>query len=318
MTELTELAEQAIAKIKALILILPPNLQDEIAVKILAMASFENVQDDIKAKIFSEDFEDEACRNQTYESAQSAFLEEISSALSEYPLQEESRGFTSGEILQYLDKSDEPLLNLNYDIAAVRVTGFCNQESWAIVYELLMNYPASDGIGLMLRVYGPGVRVGQGFDTPVLHSPFEWDKWEIEYDESHKRIIPQELEVYIRKELVEIPSKDVVRQNRAPEFDFDLLLHLVESYGEELYSTDEELSLYVSKDLEKLVYFDDWHHTYNFLKGEDEGVWEDNKHHIPSYTMGVEVIARILETQYFDLCELPSVRQLGFEWTTYE
>lgn len=318
MTELTELAEQAIAKIKALILTLPPNLQDEIAAKILAMASFENVQDDIKTKVFSEDFENEACRNQTYESAQSVFLEEISSALSEYPLQEESRGFTSDEILQYLDKSDEPLLNLNYDIAAVRVTGFCNQESWAIVYELLMNYPASDGIGLMLRVYGPGVKVEQGFDTPVLHSSFEWDKWELHYDESCQRIIPQELEVYIRDELITILSKDVVRKNRAAGFDFDLLVHLIEGFGEKLYSTDEELYLYISNDLEKLVYFDDWHYKYNFLKGEEEGVWKDGKLHIPSYTMGVKVIAKILEMQYFDLCELPSVRQLGFKWTTYE
>ncbi|ABW29463.1 DUF7003 family protein [Acaryochloris marina] len=316
MTELTELAEQAIAKIKASLLTLPPNMQDAVAAQILG--DFENVQDDAKAKIVPEYFEDEVRRIQSYESSKSAFLKELSSALPEYSLQKKSRGFTADEILQYLDKSDYPLLTLNVDIAAVRVTGFCNQESWAIVYELLMNYPSSDGIGLMLRAYGPGVKVAQGFDTPVLHSPFEWYKWEIEYDESHTPIIPQELEVYIRNDLVEIPSKDVVRQNRAPEFDFDLLVHLVESYGEELYSTDEELSLYVSKDLEKLVHLDDWHHKYNFLKGEEEGVWKEDKLHIPSYTLGVEVIARILETQYFDLCDLPSVRQLGFEWTTYE
>ncbi|KAI9133369.1 DUF7003 family protein [Acaryochloris sp. CCMEE 5410] len=312
---MTELAEQAIAKLKALILALPPNEQNKIAAKIFA--SLENVQDDIKAKIFSEDFEDKARGNQIYERSKSAFLEEISSALSEYPLQEEARGFTSSGILQYLDESDYPLLNLNYDIAAVRVTGFCNQESWAIIYELLMNYPSSDGIGLMLRAYGPGVKVEEGFGTPGLHSSFRWDKGELQYDENYKRIIPQELEVYIRNELVIIPSEDVARQNRAPEFDFDLLVHLVESFGEELYSTDEELSLYISKDLEKLVQFDDWHHKYNH-HDKGEGVFEGNKFHIPIYTSGVVAIAKILETQYFDLCELPSVRQLGFEWTTYE
>lgn len=312
---MTELSEQAIAKIKALLLSLPPNEQDKIAAKILT--SFENVQDEIKAKIFPEDFEDEVCGNQTNENSQNAFLRVISSAISEYSFQEKSRDFTSDEILQYLDKSDEPLLNLNYDIAAVRVTGFCNQERWAIVYELLMNYPSSDGIGLMLRAYGPGVKVEQGFGTPTLHSSFAWDKWEVQHDESYQLIIPQELEVYIRDELITIPSKDVVRQNRAPEFDFDLLVHLAESFGEELYSTDEELCLYVSKDLEKLVQFDDWHHNYNH-HDQGEGVFEGNKFHIPSYTSGVIVIAKILETQYFDLCELQSVRQLGFEWTTYE
>ena len=315
MTELTELAEQAIATIKASLLTLPPSIQDAIAAQILG--DFGNVQDEVKAQIFSEDCEDEASGNQTYESSQSAFLEGISLAISEYPLQEEARGFTSDEILQYLDESDYPLLNLNYDVAAVRVTGFCNQESWAIVYELLMNYPSSDGIGLMLRVYGPGVKVEEGFGTPPLHSSFRWDTRDVQYDESCKRIIPQELEVYIRKELVIIPLEDVVRQDRAPEFDFDLLVHLVESFGEELYSTDEELYLYVSKDLEKFVQFDDWQHNYN-LHDKGEGVFESNKCHIPSYTSGVVIIAKILETQYFDLCDLPSVRQLGFEWTTYE
>lgn len=36
--------------------------------------------------------------------------------------------FTSDSILKHLEKSDYPLLNVNYDIAAVRVVGFCNQE----------------------------------------------------------------------------------------------------------------------------------------------------------------------------------------------
>lgn len=315
MTELTELAEQAIAKIKALILALPPNVQDAIAANILG--DFENSQDEITGKIFSTDCEGEACGNQANENSQKAFLKVISSAISEYPLQEESRGFTSDEILQYLDEKDYPLLNLNYDIAAVRVTGFCNRESWAIVYELLMNYPSSDGIGLMLRAYGPGVKVEEGFGTPALHSSFQWDDREVKYDENCQRIIPQELEVYIRDELVTIPSKDVVRQNLAPEYDFDLLVNLVESFGEELYSADEELYLYVSKNLEKLVQFDDWHHNYNH-HDQGKGVFEGNKFHIPIYTSGVTVIAKILETQYFDLCELQSVRQLGFEWTTYE
>ncbi len=41
--------------------------------------------------------------------------------------------FTSDSMLKHLEKSDRPFLNANYDIAAARVSGFCNREKWAII-----------------------------------------------------------------------------------------------------------------------------------------------------------------------------------------
>lgn len=229
--------------------------------------------------------------------------------------------FTSNSILEYLDKSDYPLLSVNYDIAAVRVTGFCNQESWAIVYELLMNYPSSDGIGLMLRAYGSGATVEQGFGTPVLHVPFKWEGLEIEDDNldgSEESPVPREIEVYIRGERVTILPENFASSNRWPAFDFDLLVHLIEVYREELFSTDEELYLYISKKLDKLVKFENWKHEDDWQHGKSAGIWEGDKLHIPSYTSGVEVIAKILESNNFDLCRSQSIRDLGFDWKTFE
>lgn len=225
--------------------------------------------------------------------------------------------FTSDSILKHFDKSDYPLLNVNYDIAAVRVVGFCNQEKWAIIFEVLTSYPSSDGIGLNIFAYGTGLKVEQGFATPVLHVPLEWRKQEIEYDKELP-FIPEVIQVRIRRELITVHTKDVVRLNKAPEFDFDLLVHLVNIHSEDFFSTNEELYLYVSKELEKLVQFENLHHEDDWHHGEGAGVWEGDKLHIPSYTSGVEVIAQILETRNFNLYRSQSIRNLEFDWKTFK
>jgi len=234
--------------------------------------------------------------------------------------------FTSDSILKHLDKSDYPLLNVNYDIAAVRVVGFCNQEKWAIIFELLTSYPSSDGIRLDIFAYGTGLKVEQGFDTPVLHAPLEWRKWEIEegeieddeLDDIGLPFIPEITKVHIRKKLITVCTKDVARLNIAPEFDFDLLVHLVNIHSKDLFSTNEELYLYLSKELEKLVQFENLHHEDDWHHGKGAGVWEGDKRHIPSYTSGVEVIAQILETRNFNLYESQSITNLGFDWKTFK
>lgn len=233
--------------------------------------------------------------------------------------------FTSDSILKHLDKNDYPLLNVNYDIAAVRVVGFCNQEKWAIIFELLTSYPSSDGIGLDIFAYGTGLKVEQGFATPVLHVPLKWRKWdteeEIEDDELDDRglsFVPEVIKVHIRKKLITVHTKDVLRLHQAPEFDFDLLVHLVNIYGENLFSTDEELYLYVSKDLEKLVQFENLHHEDDWHHGQGAGVWEGDKHHIPSYTSALEVMAQILKTQNFNVYKSQSIRNLGFDWKNFK
>jgi hypothetical protein len=225
--------------------------------------------------------------------------------------------FTSDTILKHLEKSDYPLLNANYDIAAVRVVGFCSEEKWAIIFEIMMSYPSSDGIGLMICAYGTGLKVDEGFSTPTLHVPFEWDKYiqsdELEEDdEIDEDVLPEEVRVRIRKQQIQIQTKDIARLKQAPEFDFDLLVHIADMYSDELFSTNDELSLYVSKDLKKLVQFDNWDHW------EDKGIWEDDKYHIPVYTSGVEIIARILETRNFDLCRSRSAKNLGVDWVVFE
>jgi hypothetical protein len=244
--------------------------------------------------------------------------------------------FTSDSILQHLDKGNYPLLNVNYDIAAVRVLGFCNQEKWAIIFEVLMSYPSSDGIGLHLFAYGTGLKVEQGFSTPCLHNPFNWRKggeqeeeidfnWrkgeeqEEEIDDIDPSHIPEVIEVHVRNQRVAIHTKDVIRLNRAPEFDFDLLNYLIDTYDEDLYSTDKELYLYVSKDLKKLVQFDNWYHEDDWQNGSTgAGVWEDDRLHIPIYTLGVKVIAQILETRNLNLYRSQAVENLGFDWEVFE
>lgn len=229
--------------------------------------------------------------------------------------------FTSNDILRHLDASDYPLLNANYDIAAVRVVGFCNREKWAILFEILMSYPSSDGIGLKLFAYGTGLKVEQGFATPVLHVPLQWKRWEIQddqLDDTGVPVIPEVIQIHIRKKSISVHTKDVARLNRAPEFDFDLLNYLIDLYGEELLSTDEELYLYVSKELEKLVQFDNSYHEDDWHHGAGAGVWEGDKYHIPSYTAAIEVMSQMLETRNLDLYKSQSVKDLEFDWKVFK
>jgi hypothetical protein len=229
--------------------------------------------------------------------------------------------FTSASILNHLSKSDPPFLNANYDVAAARVSGFCSQEQWAIIFELLMSYPSSDGIGLMICAYGTGVRVSQGFETPTLHVPFRWEKNleserldEEESEDIDEVFIPETVYIDIRGQTSAIQTKDIARLKVSPEFDFDLLVHIVDMYGDELFSTNDELSLYVSRGLKKIVRFDVW----DCWEDEDKAVWENDRLHIPVYTSGVEVISQILETRNFDLCRSQSAKNLGFDWAIFE
>ncbi len=224
--------------------------------------------------------------------------------------------FTANSIIQHLDRCDYPLLNANYDIAAVRVIGFCSPEKWAIIFELLMSYPSSDGIGLMICAYGNGLKVKEGFETPILHNPFQWNKDSEEDDEEREEtdydVIPETLTVDVRGNKYKFNREDIPRLNRAPEFDFDLLVHLVDIYDEELLSTNDELYLYVARDLKKVVQFDNWYHE------DDLGVFEGDKYHIPNYTMGVEIVAQILENGNTSLCSSPSAQELGFDWKVFK
>jgi hypothetical protein len=229
--------------------------------------------------------------------------------------------FTSDSIIKHLNNSDYPFLNANYDVAAARVSGFCSQDRWAIIFELLMSYPSSDGIGLMICAYGTGLKVSQGFATPALHNPFTWEKnllsdeLDEEEDENiDENVIPEIAQINIRGQIITIQTKDVARLKRAPEFDFDLLVHLVDMYGDELFSINDELSLYISRDLKKLVRFEVW----DCWEDEDKAVWENDRLHIPVYTCGVEIISQILETKNFNLCSSRSAKNLGVDWTVFE
>jgi hypothetical protein len=169
--------------------------------------------------------------------------------------------------------------------------------------------------------YGPGTIVEEGFRTPCLHTPFARTRREYqddELDDIDYSLISPIVKVDDCRHQLSIHTKDVVRLNRTPEFDFDLLNHLINIYKNELYSTDEELHLYIDKDLKKLVQFDDWHYEDDWQHGVGAGVWEGDKLHIPSYTLGLKVIAQILETRNVNLYKSQAAEDLGFDWKVFE
>jgi hypothetical protein len=220
--------------------------------------------------------------------------------------------FTAASILEYLDKIDYALINSKYDIAAVRVVGFCNQDKWAIIFELLMDYPSSDGIGLMIFAYGSGIKVEKGYGTPTLHTTFEVD---IEYDEDRDYVNlekPKSIEVYVCGEWTTIEPEEVFLSNINLRFEYNLLVELIEKYGTTLFSTDKDLYRYISGDLKKVVQFDGWYYEDQEESGED---YIRGYTSIAKYIAGLEIMAEILATGNLELYK--SVNHLGLDWQVF-
>lgn len=156
---------------------------------------------------------------------------------------------------------------MNYHMGAARVSGFRNPRHWAIVIEEICWWPGSDGIVQNLSVFGTGLNKkalafpGQPAWEPGLiywpHSSIDCcfeESGELSYDS-----------LRIRGQAVNLNPQDVVARPEVPERGFAIMVHLLESYREELLCTREELGRVVPAELDYLVQLDQWCHPDVYL-----------------------------------------------------
>lgn len=179
---------------------------------------------------------------------------------------------TAREILQQLDESAGQFRfpgfnNVNYHLGAARLHCFRNPNRWAILIEEICWWPAAGGIVQNLSAFGNGLNEkdlafpGQSAWQPGLiywpYSSIECgfdDCGELSYDQ-----------LKIRGQELKLDPQDVAAQPEVPERGFAIMVHLLESYREELLCTPQELGRLVPSELELLVQLDQWRHPDVYL-----------------------------------------------------
>jgi len=200
--------------------------------------------------------------------------------------------YTVDDILKRFDETGFavfPSPNANFDIAAIRLTGFRSDNFWALFIEELVNWVAVDGIMRLTHAVGSSFEVELGHPSPYFEVDYRDDPAEIAYK---NWIPPKVVAIEIRGEIVKVNSSDVERISGCG-FDFDLLIHLLPSYRHKMYSTDSELFRYMPNipvGITKVIQLDDWY--YEDMTHYGDGYVTDK----PSKTEVFQMIAQVLAT----------------------
>lgn len=195
--------------------------------------------------------------------------------------------FTTENILNCLDKAagnlDFPGFDgINIDMITARLTGFRNDENWALTIEEIVSWYSLNGVEpvLMISAFGSRVLINEPF---VTYFPVKYPLNELEEDEE----IPESISVMIRDEQFMINSIEIERNTHlSDDIDFDLMIHLVNKYRAKILATETELREIVPQELSQIIQLDNWHHpdVYN----------PNSEFSMPSRTKSMQMIAQVL------------------------
>ncbi|MGF1676970.1 MAG: hypothetical protein ACFCUV_25295 [Rivularia sp. (in: cyanobacteria)] len=196
--------------------------------------------------------------------------------------------FTIEDILNCLDKAASSLDfpgfdNINYDMVTARLTGFRNDEDWALTIEQIVSWYSFNGVEavLMIHAFGSRILINEPF---VTYFPVKYPLGELKIDDEE---IPESLSVIIREEQFIINSSQVQRNLHLSDYiDFDLMVHLVNKYRSNLLATETEFRGIVPAELSQIIQLDNWHHpdVYN----------PNSEFSVPSRTKSMQMIAQVL------------------------
>lgn len=207
--------------------------------------------------------------------------------------------FTTENILNCLDKAagnlDFPGFDgINIDMITARLTGFRNDENWALTIEEIVSWYSLNGVEpvLMISAFGSRVLINEPF---VTYFPVKYPLNELEEDEES----PESISVMIRDEQFMINSIEIERNTHLSDYiDFDLMIHLVNKYRAKILATGTELSEIVPQELSQIIQLDNWHHpdVYN----------PNSEFSMPSRTKSMQMIAQVLvsgKPELYQPCE---------------
>jgi hypothetical protein len=215
--------------------------------------------------------------------------------------------YTQKDILAVLDESARKFAfpafdNMNYYLGTARINGFRDEQRWALIIQEVCWWPAADGIMLNVSAYGnclsektlafPGqARWDQGM-IYWPHSPIECefdDQGELRFDA-----------LRIRGQAVVLDPHQVPPQPAVPERGFAILVHLLETFREQLLCTAEELARVVPHNLPDLLCLDNWKHP-DICRGE-----------LPSHNESLCNLAEVLASG--DLSQLRAAAHPNVDW----
>jgi hypothetical protein len=208
------------------------------------------------------------------------------------------------DILNCLDKAarnwDFPGFdNINYDMVTARLTGFINDDNWALTIEQVVSWYSLNGVEpvLMISVFGSHVLINEPF---VIYFPVRYPLNELEEDDED---IPESISVMIRGEQFIINSSEIERNPHLSDYiDFDLMIHLVDRYRAKILATETEFREIVPAQLAQIIQLDNWHHpdVYN----------PNSEFSMPSKTKSMQAIAQVLvsgKPELYQPCEEDNV-----------
>lgn len=236
------------------------------------------------------------------------------------------KNFTTKDILNCLDRAaanlDFPGFNgMNIDMATARLTGFCNDDDWALTIEELVSWYGLNGVEpvLVISAFGSRILIQEPF---TIYYPIDYRLNEIEDQEkifkdiSTAEIISGEsfkIEdevkisesklVVIRGEKIIINYSQIEKQSlKKDNFYFDLMIHLANNYRTKILATETEFREIVPPELSQIIQLDNWHHpdVYN----------PNSEFYIPSKAKSMQMIAEVLvsgNSELYKPCEQSNV-----------
>ncbi len=211
---------------------------------------------------------------------------------------------TTDNILNCLDKAANKLDfpgfdNMNYDMVTARLTGFRNDDDWALTIEQVVSWYSLNGVEpvLMISAFGSRILINEPF---VIYYPIKYPLNELEDDDDE---IPESISVMIRDEQFMINSSEIERNPHLSDYiDFDLMIHLVDKYQAKILATETEFREIVPAVLAQIIQLDNWHHpdVYN----------PNSEFSLPSRTKSMQTIAEVLASgkpELYQPCEEDNV-----------
>jgi len=161
----------------------------------------------------------------------------------------------ASSISRYLDERFEKFempcfSNMNVDYLSSRLSVHVSSDSWILLFNSIVWWPAADGLQGMIEVVGPGVRGVQGFDNDRSTCPGV-----VETDDSGDEIVA----VSVRGRPVELSSLAI-----EPDFDlqadmgFWTAVALLDDYRESLLASKEEWAPFVPAQFKQVLQLDAW------------------------------------------------------------
>jgi hypothetical protein len=164
---------------------------------------------------------------------------------------------SAASILRFLDDAFERiempcLSNLNVDYLCSRMSAYRGPDTWLLIFNSVVWWPAADGLMAMVETVGPGAIGKQGFDNDRAFAPAS-----LRIDEPGQRVAG----IAIRGRDVDPGTLRIApRYDLQPELGFWAAVAMLDQHRDELLASAAELARFIPGGFRHLLTMDEWEH----------------------------------------------------------